>query len=311
MFIVPAHLSPLSSSSSFPLSCCVESKEKGLKIQQYPQERSLNSHALTFKAQGDTWLTAQFGLLLIDIYLFLFVVIWYIIFCLYKTGPRKKQHNTSPQFYFYFLNFLTKTWGEETTLLHKCLSQNSTSIFVKRTWNLDDEQLIAPPASCGWQVFIFSLLEGSRISEWASTDAGESSMYQNPEFWIHLKSILQLLIFLVSPWHSQDFKDDTYKMIKHFIDPKLITCQHLFKISKKDWNLVFIMSLKSNWKYSSIYIFITNINLVHENKRNSFWHVSSLSSLGFCELIWILALSTSKKRVFFSLKISAYMFICF
>lgn len=39
----------------------------------------------------------------------------------------------------------------------------------------------------------------------------------------------------------------------------------------------------------------------------SFCHVSSLSSLGFCELIWILALSTFKKRVFFS----AYMFIMF
>lgn len=39
----------------------------------------------------------------------LFFVIWYIIFCLYKTGPRKKkQHNTSPHFYVFVFFVLPK-----------------------------------------------------------------------------------------------------------------------------------------------------------------------------------------------------------
>lgn len=60
-------------------------------------------------------------------------------------------------------------------------------------------------------------------------------------------------------------------------------------------------------------MFVTNIHLVLKRKvKESFWHVLSLSSLGFCELIWILALSTFKKKsIFFLLKfqlICSYVF---
>lgn len=59
----------------------------------------------------------------------LIFVIWYIIFCLYKTGPRKKttQHITSFLCFCFFC--FTKTSGEETMFLHNCLLKNATSAF--------------------------------------------------------------------------------------------------------------------------------------------------------------------------------------
>lgn len=119
----PGPPSPLSSSSS--LSCFVESNEKGLKIQRYPQEHSHWIPGLWHSKHRGThdWLGVAHSHFFV-----LFVVIWYIIFCLYKTGPRK--NNTTHHLIFVFLFFLTKTWGEETTFLHNCLTQNATSDLV-------------------------------------------------------------------------------------------------------------------------------------------------------------------------------------
>lgn len=52
------------------------------------------------------------------------IIIFCFVFEKKKAGPQK-QHNTSPQVYlfafFFYILFLTKTWGEETTLLHKSM----------------------------------------------------------------------------------------------------------------------------------------------------------------------------------------------
>lgn len=108
-----------------PLSCFVESNEKGLKIQRYLQERSHWIPGLWHSKHRGThdWLDVAHSHLFV-----LFVVIWYIIFCLYKTGPRK--NNTTHHLIFVCFIFLTKTWGEETTFLHNCLTQNATSVLV-------------------------------------------------------------------------------------------------------------------------------------------------------------------------------------
>lgn len=96
----PSPLCP--SSSSF--CCFVESKEKGLKIQQYPEEHSHRIPGFDIQSTGGhmtdciTWGIAHSHVFV------LFVIIWYIIFCLYKTGPRETtQHITSFLFVLFFL----------------------------------------------------------------------------------------------------------------------------------------------------------------------------------------------------------------
>lgn len=124
-----------------PLSLLCRVKGKGSEKAIHPEERShRNSQALTFKVRGGghdwlpTWVIARSHIFV------LFVVIWYIIFCLFKTGPRKTtQHITS---FLFVLFFLTKTWGEETTFLHSCLLQKCYKMFLycriwtPRPWNL-------------------------------------------------------------------------------------------------------------------------------------------------------------------------------
>lgn len=97
----PRAPSPLYSSSSF-LSCFVESKVKGLKISGRTQ--LLSSQALTFKAQGDTRLTARFGVLLIVIYLFC-LLSYDILFSVCIKQDLEKQHNTSPHFYLFYFSY--------------------------------------------------------------------------------------------------------------------------------------------------------------------------------------------------------------
>lgn len=76
--------------------------------------QSLKSQALTFKAQRDTRLAAQLGVLLIVIYLFC-LLSYDILFSVCIKQDLEKQHNTSPHFFVLF--FLPKP-GEKK--LHFC-----------------------------------------------------------------------------------------------------------------------------------------------------------------------------------------------
>lgn len=125
VFISPRAPPPFYSSSSF--SCFVESKEKGLKIRRYPDEGGHRIPELWHsKRRGGGHMTTR-GIAHSHIFV-LFVVIWYIIFCLYKTGPRK-NNTTHHLIFICFDFFLTKTSGEETTFLHNCLLQNAPLLF--------------------------------------------------------------------------------------------------------------------------------------------------------------------------------------
>lgn len=141
----PRAPSPLFSSSS-SLSCFVELKEKGLKIRRYPEERShRNSRALTFKAQGDTWLTAQLGVLLIVVYLFC-LLSYDILFSVCIKQDLEKQHNTSPHFYLFYFSYQNlgrRNYIFAQLLVTKCY-KCCPNFWYCRIWNPDDEQLMAP-----------------------------------------------------------------------------------------------------------------------------------------------------------------------
>lgn len=102
VFISPRAPPPFYSSSSF--SCFVESKEKGLKIRRYPDEGGHRIPDLWHsKRRGGGHMTTR-GIAHSHIFV-LFVVIWYIIFCLYKTGPRK--NNTTHHLIFICFDFFS------------------------------------------------------------------------------------------------------------------------------------------------------------------------------------------------------------
>lgn len=109
VFIRPPHVpapSPLyssSSSSSSSLSCFIRVKGKGSENNATSRRTQSPSRALTFKARGTHDWLHNWDVAYSHIFV-LFVVIWYIIFCLYKTGPRK-QHNTSPHFYLFYFSY--------------------------------------------------------------------------------------------------------------------------------------------------------------------------------------------------------------
>lgn len=129
-------------------SCFCRVKGKGSENMAISgRTQSLNSQALTFKAQGDTWLTARLGVLLLVIYLFR-LLSYDILFSVCIKQDLEKQHNTSPHFYlFYFSyqnlgrrNYIFAQW-----LVTKCYKCNPILFYFFHTvWIPNDEQLLAP-----------------------------------------------------------------------------------------------------------------------------------------------------------------------
>lgn len=68
--------------------------------------QSLHSSSLIFKVQRDSRVLAQLGIIASShfiVFVCSFVALYDVLFSvLYKTGPQKKQHNTSPHFFFLF-----------------------------------------------------------------------------------------------------------------------------------------------------------------------------------------------------------------
>lgn len=151
----------------FQLLCRVKGKgSENMVI--YLEEGSHRISALTFKARGQTrvWLQDS-GYCLYSYICFVFVI-WYIIFCLCKTGPQKKkkttQHITSFLcfcLFFFVLFCFTKTSGEETMFLHNCLLQNATSViqFLSFLFNTVGYETLTMSS---WWTLVFTQETGSK-----------------------------------------------------------------------------------------------------------------------------------------------------
>lgn len=104
--------------------------------------QSLNSQALTFKAQGDTWLTAWLGVLRIVIYLFC-LLSYDILFSVCIKQDLEKQHNTSPHFYLFYFSY--QNLGRRNYIFaqllvnkcYKCYPIFDTVGYETRRWAAD------------------------------------------------------------------------------------------------------------------------------------------------------------------------------